>query len=787
MLANEFYLTKLFERSDIVCVQEHWLYQFQLPDLDSLLNCHSHGRAVDFYNPIPPKGWLRGHGGVVIIWHEEMNPYITKQDDGNERVVVCTIQRLTKKPICLINVYMPSGHSKKTADEYRKTLAVIQEAVLKYGTSHDIVIAGDFNHDLFNRRDPNRGNLIQTLNCCELSVLSDGIVPTMISNCGRFSSHIDLFMTNNQQLCVNPCALVVEKTPDNSSAHTPILIDIRSDEKCVAAPVSTSRLSMLRKPQWRSVSIDRYQELVAENLEGFDLNLISPDAVANIIQLAVTDATNTLMPPRRQLSRARRHKPWTKPIADAVRRSKLAHMHWKDLGKPGKDHPTAKARRKASRAVRTAQRVRRAVGRKKFYSDVNKAAKSNDKAIFHKLIKRQRSTKLAKTVIVVNDKQLHDPHEAANAYGEHFRNLATPAENPLFDDSLMNLAQHDLHSVQEMLTSQPLLSQGTLQSATNSSVLKAISSLNKGKAPDNNGVTAEHFQHAKHQLVIPLKTLFNKINSEKAVPSCMKEGRKLPIPKKGKDPTDCNNSRGITITSQLGKLQESHIRASNNIPTSQHALQFGFTKDCTPQLAALCVTETLAEAADLKIPLYIASFDATKAFDVVSHTILFRKLLTNGTPGNIVEIIRSLYTDCEEIVLWNGATSDPYVVKQGVRQGGVISADLYKLYIDGLLHRISSKNLGFAVGTAIIGAAGCADDIVLIAMTTEDLQQMVDEVAWYARTHRYLLHPVKSIVSARGDTPPESIILNDKSMTCSNMLSHLGIDRDLSKKNMMHT
>ena len=75
--------------------------------------------------------------------------------------------------------------------------------------------------------------------------------------------------------------------------------------------------------------------------------------------------------------------------------------------------------------------------------------------------------------------------------------------------------------------------------------------------------------------------------------------------------------------------------------------------------------------------MYIIALDAQKAFDVVSHEILIRRLLTSGTPRDIIAEITSLYSNTTEVVLWEGCTSKPYPVSKGVRQGGIISADLY--------------------------------------------------------------------------------------------------------------
>jgi hypothetical protein len=52
-------------------------------------------------------------------------------------------------------------------------------------------------------------------------------------------------------------------------------------------------------------------------------------------------------------------------------------------------------------------------------------------------------------------------------------------------------------------------------------------------------------------------------------------------------------------------------------------------------------------------------------------------------------------------VKWIGQTSTFFKVSQGVRQGGIFSADLYKIYVNPLLDRLNKTGLGAKVGDII--------------------------------------------------------------------------------------
>lgn len=61
---NEVYLRELLEECDVLAVQEHWLFTFQLSHFERMFVTHrAHSKAVDENNPLPPNQKPRGYGG----------------------------------------------------------------------------------------------------------------------------------------------------------------------------------------------------------------------------------------------------------------------------------------------------------------------------------------------------------------------------------------------------------------------------------------------------------------------------------------------------------------------------------------------------------------------------------------------------------------------------------------------------------------------------------------------------------------------------------------------------
>ena len=103
--------------------------------------------------------------------------------------------------------------------------------------------------------------------------------------------------------------------------------------------------------------------------------------------------------------------------------------------------------------------------------------------------------------------------------------------------------------------------------------------------------------------------------------------------------------------------------------------QRGFTKGSSPMNAALPVEEAYRILTDEKQNGHLVLLDAKAAFDKVIHSHLFQRMYHAGIQDK----------NAESCIKWAGSTSDCFKVGMGDRQGGILSTDLYKLYINPLL------------------------------------------------------------------------------------------------------
>ena len=197
-------------------------------------------------------------------------------------------------------------------------------------------------------------------------------------------------------------------------------------------------------------------------------------------------------------------------------------------------------------------------------------------------------------------------------------------------------------------------------------------------------------------------------------------------------------------------------------------------------MATLLISEALAEAEDTNKEVYVCSLDAKKAFDVVQHAMLMFKLYHTDVSLATWAVIDSIYTDVQECIRWHG-DSDSYSVRQGVKQGGLLSTILYKLYGNDNPETVFACDLGFKIGTTNIGMPTVADDTALISEDPHELQTMMNLCSVHADKNYYEHHNKKSkVVAMRTAKHNKDMIfpwrLGDSPAVVSNDFEHLGLD-----------
>ena len=78
--------------------------------------------------------------------------------------------------------------------------------------------------------------------------------------------------------------------------------------------------------------------------------------------------------------------------------------------------------------------------------------------------------------------------------------------------------------------------------------------------------------------------------------------------------------------------------------------------------------------------VFVSYLDCSKAFDKISHKGLFIKLIERKVPLCFLNILIFWLSNLNSKCRWQSTLSDPYFITSGVKQGGILSPNMFTLY-----------------------------------------------------------------------------------------------------------
>ena len=240
----------------------------------------------------------------------------------------------------------------------------------------------------------------------------------------------------------------------------------------------------------------------------------------------------------------------------------------------------------------------------------------------------------------------------------------------------------------------------------------------------------------------------NKIYDAGKLPIELCQSTYITLPKK-LGTTECEQLRTICIMSQITKILLRIImkRIRNKITPLIGREQFGFVKDEGTTNAIYALKMIMERSIQKCNDLYICFIDFSKAFDSVTQETLFDLLRKIDIDQRDFNFIHNLYYNQKAGVRVNGETSNLFEIQKGVRQGCVLSPDLFNLYSEDIFEHIKDLK-GACINGENITNIRYADDTAVLANSQEDLQALVDRTTNESEAMRLFLNVKKNRVHA---------------------------------------
>ena len=204
------------------------------------------------------------------------------------------------------------------------------------------------------------------------------------------------------------------------------------------------------------------------------------------------------------------------------------------------------------------------------------------------------------------------------------------------------------------------------------------------------------------------------------------------------DVSSSKNYRGIAISSLILKVFDNCLLFLFGKILSNNDLQFGFQKGCSTVQCTWAVQETISHYLRNDSEVFCCLLDFSKAFDKVNFNELFKKLMERNMPAVILRLVLFVYVNQSCFIRWNSVMSDSFSVRNGVRQGAILSPSLFCVYLDTLLIELRKLGIGCHLGNRYLGVFGYADDVIILSPTREGLQLMLKVCEDFAQTHSML-------------------------------------------------
>ena len=214
---------------------------------------------------------------------------------------------------------------------------------------------------------------------------------------------------------------------------------------------------------------------------------------------------------------------------------------------------------------------------------------------------------------------------------------------------------------------------------------------------------------------------------------------------KGGPKEDINNYRPISILPVISKLLEKHIHDSLMAFLTQfqllHKNQSGFRPNHSCETARIGMVCKWLDSINRGSLIGTVMIDFKKAFDLVDHSLLLKKLKHYKLSDNTLSWFASYLSSRKQKVSLNNITSDSELITDGVPQGSILGPLLFLMFINDLPLYTDSANTEFYADDTNLYVCGESLEII-----ESNLQIALDCLAKWCKCNDMLINTTKTKV-----------------------------------------
>ena len=145
------------------------------------------------------------------------------------------------------------------------------------------------------------------------------------------------------------------------------------------------------------------------------------------------------------------------------------------------------------------------------------------------------------------------------------------------------------------------------------------------------------------------------------------------------------------LKAYLGVVVLQEKRIERKLEAEINVVQAGFRQGRGTRDHIFNLRMIIQKCCEFNQPLFTCFMDYTKAFDSVEHQQLWTVMREMGFPKRIVSLIEALYSEQQSAVRTDSGTTDWFSVSKGVRQGCIMSPQLFSVYTESIMREVEEE------------------------------------------------------------------------------------------------
>ena len=208
-----------------------------------------------------------------------------------------------------------------------------------------------------------------------------------------------------------------------------------------------------------------------------------------------------------------------------------------------------------------------------------------------------------------------------------------------------------------------------------------IYKISSNKASGYDGLSVRVLKKIAPVFANPLRKLLYLSISTNSFPNHWKKAKVTPLHKGGAR-NDINNYRPISVLPVLSKILERHV--SSSLSVFLRELQSAFRSGHSTETALIRLTDPILKNMDDDEVTGLVFIDFRKAFDVIDHELLLKKLSIYGATISSVAWFKSYLSVRKQFISLGKTTSKQLTVKQGLPQVSILGPVLFLLFVNDM-------------------------------------------------------------------------------------------------------